>query len=83
MAKYLILSPDPTQRWQLPDAADVQDLESKLFQALEHGREEGREGYVLTIPVMIDGQQTAIHIREHALWVAAVVDVEKRGPQVF
>lgn len=83
MAKYLFLGPDPTHRWQLADDADLDDLGSKLFQALEHGREEERAGYVLTVPVVVEGCPTAVHIRERDLSVAAVVEVAERAPQVF
>lgn len=83
MAKYLILGTDPNQRWSLPDDANLENLASKLFAALEHGPEEKRAGYILSIPVVIDGQHTAVHIRERDLSVAAVVDIQKRGPQVF
>lgn len=83
VAKCLLLTPDPVQRWQLPDEADVQDLDSKLFQSLEHGREEPREGFVVTVQVRIDGQHTARHVRERDLAVSAVVEVTRRGSQVF
>ena len=82
MAKYLILSTDPSVRWKLTDDADLEDIGTKLFQALEHGRSEERIGYVLTIPVEIEGRQTAIHIRESDLSVAAVVDVPPQPPTV-
>lgn len=75
MAKYLLLSSDPNVRWTLTDDADLAKIGSMLFQALEHGREPERQGYVLSIPVLIDDQQTAVHIRERDLSVAAVVEV--------
>ena len=82
MAKFLMLSNDPNVRWTLTDDADLGDIGSKLFQALEHGHEPEREGWILTIPVVVDGKQTAVHVRERDLSVAAVVEVPAPEPSI-
>lgn len=72
MAKYLMLSPDPSHRWELPPETDMEDLRTRLHKALAGpGVVEG----VQLIQVVVEGLQIPLHLDRSRLWLFALVDL--------
>lgn len=77
MAKYLLLSPDPADRWELSKEEELEALRERLHKALT-----GEVTGVQSIPVMVGGQQTNLYIDRARLTMFALVETPDVRPSI-
>lgn len=76
MPKYLILSPDPSHRWEIPETTALSDIEEMLALAFDPNTPSSS----VRIEVVIDGQVAVLNLRPKSLSIAAVVEVSPQVP---
>lgn len=74
MPKFLVLGPDPSQRWELPEDTDLGGLRDHLWLAIKQGEAVGAT-------VVIEGQQAELLVNGSAVAAAAVVEVPAGAPR--
>jgi hypothetical protein len=72
VAKYLLLGTDGSQRWRLPDDADVTQLKATIREAMHDRR-------LITVEVMSDGVKSDLDVDGSKLTAFSVVPVRDRN----